>query len=50
MPLFLIERNFAEQVNATPEIAAAIKQVNLDVGSLAVFISERRQTEDLLPL
>jgi hypothetical protein len=32
MPLYLIERNFAEQLNATPEIAAAVKQVNSDVG------------------
>ena len=32
MPLYLIERNFAEQVNATPEIAAAITEVNANVG------------------
>jgi hypothetical protein len=32
MPLYLIERNFAEQVNATPEIAAAITEVNASVG------------------
>jgi hypothetical protein len=32
MPLFLIERNFAEQLNATPDAAAAITQVNTDVG------------------
>ena len=32
MPLYLIERNFAEQVNATPEIAAAITEVNTNVG------------------
>jgi hypothetical protein len=47
MPLFLIERNFAEQVNATPEIAAAIKQVNLDVGVhwLFSFLSaDKRKT------
>jgi len=31
MPLYLIERNFAEQIQPTPEIAAAIKQVNTDV-------------------
>jgi hypothetical protein len=47
MPLFLIERNFAEQVNATPEIAAAINQVNLDVGVhwLFSFLSaDKRKT------
>ena len=32
MHLDLIERNFAEQVNATPEIAAAITEVNANVG------------------
>ena len=30
-PLFLIERNFAEELNVTSEIAGAIKQVNMDV-------------------
>jgi hypothetical protein len=37
MPLYLIERNFAEQVNATPEIAAAITQVNADIGIQWLF-------------
>jgi hypothetical protein len=37
MPLYLIERNFAEQVNATPEIAAAITQVNADAGIQWLF-------------
>jgi hypothetical protein len=32
MPLYLIERNFAEQLIATPEGAAITKQVNADVG------------------
>ena len=32
MALFLIERNFAEQLSLTSEGAAAIKQVNADVG------------------
>lgn len=44
---FLIERNFAEEVNATPEIAAAIKQVNMDVGVnwLFSFLSaDKRKT------
>jgi hypothetical protein len=31
-PLYMIERNFAEQIQPTPEIAAAIKQVNADIG------------------
>jgi hypothetical protein len=37
MPLYLIERNFAEQVNATPEIAAAITEVNTNVGIQWLF-------------
>jgi hypothetical protein len=32
MALYLIERNFAEQLQASPEMVAAVKQVNLDVG------------------
>ena len=32
MARFLIERNFAEEVNSSPEIATAINQVNMDVG------------------
>lgn len=32
MALFLIERNFAEQLQPTAEVATAIKQVNMDVG------------------
>jgi hypothetical protein len=32
MALFLIERNFAEQLNVTAEGAAAVKQINADVG------------------
>ncbi len=37
MPLYLIERNFAEQVSATPEIAAAITEVNANVGIQWIF-------------
>src|SRR5690348_759205 len=37
MPLYLIERNFAEQVNATPEIAAAITEVNANAGIQWLF-------------
>jgi hypothetical protein len=32
MPVFLIERNFAEQLKVTPEIAAALNEVNDDTG------------------
>ena len=32
MPLYMIERNFAEQLQLTPEINAAVKQVSGDVG------------------
>jgi Protein of unknown function (DUF4242) len=32
MPLYMIERNFAEQLQLSPEANAAIKQVNADVG------------------
>jgi hypothetical protein len=47
MALFLIERNFAEEVNMTPEIAGAVKQVNMDVGVnwLFSFLSaDKRKT------
>ena len=37
MPLFLIERNFAEQLSVTPDAAAAVKQVNADVGIQWLF-------------
>ena len=58
MPLYLIERNFAEQVNATPEIAAAITEVNANVGIEWLFsflsadkrkptVSTRRRTRTL---
>jgi hypothetical protein len=32
MPLYLIERNFAEQVNVNRDAATAITQVNADAG------------------
>lgn len=32
MPIFLIERNFAEQLEATKDGASAINQINDDVG------------------
>ena len=32
MPLFLIERNFAEQLDLTPEAATQVKLVNDEVG------------------
>jgi hypothetical protein len=32
MPLYLIERNFAEQLNLTADVAKTITQVNSEVG------------------
>ncbi len=32
MPYFLIERNFAEQLEMTPDDALAMSQINADVG------------------
>ena len=32
MPLYLIERNFAEQLNVNREVATAVCKVNSDVG------------------
>jgi len=46
-PLYMIERNFAEQIQPTPEINAAIKQVNGEVGInwLFSFLSvDKRKT------
>ena len=37
MPLFLIERNFAEQLNMTTEIAGKITEVNADMGVRWLF-------------
>jgi len=37
MALYLIEQNFAAQLNLTPEIAAAAKQVNADTGLRWLF-------------
>jgi hypothetical protein len=37
MPLYLIERNFAEQLSVTPDAAAAVKEVNVDVGIQWLF-------------
>lgn len=37
MPLFLIERNFAEEVQNDPETAAAIKEVNDEIGIQWLF-------------
>jgi hypothetical protein len=47
MALYLIERNFADQIEATPEIATTIKQVNAEVGVhwLFSFLSaDKRKT------
>ncbi|MDP6822635.1 MAG: DUF4242 domain-containing protein [Dehalococcoidia bacterium] len=43
MPLFLIERNFAERLEITPEIAGAVGAVNVDCG---VNWSHSYQTAD----
>ena len=32
MPLYMIERNFAEQIQPSTEAGIAIKQINADVG------------------
>ena len=37
MPPYLIERNFAEQINATRDVATAITQVNADAGIQWLF-------------
>jgi hypothetical protein len=37
MALYLIERNFAEQLNVTADAAAAVKQVNADAGIQWLF-------------
>ena len=37
MPLFLIERNFAEIVETDPELDATIKQVNDEIGIQWLF-------------
>jgi hypothetical protein len=37
MPLFLIERNFAEAVELDPETMATIKQVNDEIGIQWLF-------------
>ena len=37
MPLFLIERNFAEQLELNHDAVTAVKQVNADVGAQWLF-------------
>ena len=32
MPVFLVERNFAEELNVTPADAAGVNQINQDLG------------------
>ena len=47
MPLYMVERNFAEQLQPTADTAAAVKQVNVDVGVhwLFYFLSaDKRKT------
>ena len=47
MPLFLIERNFAEQLELTPEGAAAVQLVNAEIGVNWLFsflTADKRRT------
>jgi hypothetical protein len=47
MAVFLVERNFAEQLLVTPEAAASINRVNADIGVqwLVSFLSaDKRKT------
>ena len=47
MPLFLIERNFAEQLELTPEGAAAVQLINAEVGVNWLFsflTADKRKT------
>ena len=37
MPRFIIERNFAEQLEANRDVATAVTQVNMDVGVQWLF-------------
>jgi phosphoglycolate phosphatase-like HAD superfamily hydrolase len=37
MPLYLIERNFADQLNVTKDAATAVTQVNADAGIQWLF-------------
>ena len=37
MPLFVIERNFAEQLDLSPEAVAGVKLINDDVGAHWLF-------------
>lgn len=37
MPRFIIERNFAEQLDLTTDAAAAVKQINADAGVQWLF-------------
>ena len=32
MPIFMIERNFADQLSVSPEAAAKVKQINGEIG------------------
>jgi hypothetical protein len=51
MPLYVIERQFAEQLEVTRESAAEVRLINDDVGvHCALFVLVRRQAQDLLPV
>ena len=50
MPLYLIERNFAEQLEVSPEAAAGIVRINDDTGVrwLYSFLSADKKKTDCL--
>ena len=51
MPVFMVERRFADQLEVDPETAASINRINDEAGVrwLKSFLSSR-QAQDLLPL
>ena len=51
MPIFMVERNFAEELEPSLEAADGINRINDRGGrSLAVLVSVSGQAKDVLPL
>ena len=50
MPLYLIERNFAEQLDLTDDAVELIDEINADEGVRWVFSFLTADRRDLLPL
>ncbi len=51
MPRYIIERNFAEQLALTKDGVESVKRINDGGGrGMDLFLPQRRQEEDLLPL